>query len=235
MKILIELVFFFCLSYGVERVKCNLILSTGIFIVLLPVVFVGWKQLLGFWAYRQLFCIRLIVRVCYPDSCRLLNCACVFPDFIDILSCAGNINGGMVEHRNGGWDDGRGYGGRGRGHGRGRGFRGRGRGYGGGNMQRDSGYFNGNGPSGPSPAQGRGKPFAFNVLSYPVLVHSPFLANHLLHQVVDEAEEGDGDVVVVRVSDLMVHSRKVLETTRALIRRFFCRTLALVNKKSCPF
>ncbi|TYI44018.1 hypothetical protein ES332_A01G207900v1 [Gossypium tomentosum] len=68
----------------------------------------------------------------------------------------GNINGGMVDNRNGGWDGGRGYGGRARGHGRGRGFRGRGRGYGGGNMQRDSGYYNGNDPSGPLPGQGRG-------------------------------------------------------------------------------
>ncbi|TYH31817.1 hypothetical protein ES288_A01G202300v1 [Gossypium darwinii] len=68
----------------------------------------------------------------------------------------GNINGGMVDNRNGGWDGGRGYGGRARGRGRGRGFRGRGRGYGGGNMQRDSGYYNGNDPSGPLPGQGRG-------------------------------------------------------------------------------
>ncbi|XP_039059479.1 ribonuclease P protein subunit p25-like protein isoform X2 [Hibiscus syriacus] len=60
----------------------------------------------------------------------------------------GNINGGMVDHRNGG----RGYGGRGRG----RGLQGRGRGYSGGNMQWDSGYYNGNGPSGPFPRQGRG-------------------------------------------------------------------------------
>ncbi|KHG13806.1 Alba-like protein C9orf23 [Gossypium arboreum] len=67
-----------------------------------------------------------------------------------------NINGGMVDNRNGGWDGGRGYGGRARGRGRGRGFRGRGRGYGGGNMQRDSGYYNGNDPSGPLPGQGRG-------------------------------------------------------------------------------
>ncbi|MBA0706509.1 hypothetical protein Golax_018614, partial [Gossypium laxum] len=67
----------------------------------------------------------------------------------------GNINGGMVDHRNGGWDGGRGYGGRGRGRGRGRGSRGHGRGYGGGNMQRDSGYYNGNDPSGPLPGQGR--------------------------------------------------------------------------------
>ncbi|KAK8625285.1 hypothetical protein V6N13_090159 [Hibiscus sabdariffa] len=68
----------------------------------------------------------------------------------------GNINGGMVDHRNGGLDGGRGYGGRGLGRGKGRGFRGRGRGYGGGNMQRDSGYYNGNGSSGPLPEQGRG-------------------------------------------------------------------------------
>ncbi|MBA0782156.1 hypothetical protein Gotri_003019 [Gossypium trilobum] len=54
-------------------------------------------------------------------------------------------------------------------------------------------------------------------------------------EVVDEVEEGDVEAVVVRVSHPMVHSRKVLETTRALILRFFCRTLALVNKKSCPF
>ncbi|MBA0793185.1 hypothetical protein Gohar_017605, partial [Gossypium harknessii] len=75
----------------------------------------------------------------------------------------GNINGGMVDHRNGGWDGGRGYGGRGRGRGRGRGSRGRGRGYGGGNMQRDSGYYNGNDRSGPLPGQGRGKSLLPNV------------------------------------------------------------------------
>ncbi|XP_022725988.1 ribonuclease P protein subunit p25-like protein [Durio zibethinus] len=69
----------------------------------------------------------------------------------------GNINGGTLEQRNGGWDGGRGSGGRGWGRGRGWGFRGRGRGYGGGNMQRDSGYYNGNGPSGPLPGQGRGR------------------------------------------------------------------------------
>ncbi|OMO92076.1 DNA/RNA-binding protein Alba-like protein [Corchorus olitorius] len=80
----------------------------------------------------------------------------------------GNANG-VVEHRNGGWDGGRGYGGRGRGRGRGRGFRGRGRGYGGGNMQRDSGYYNGNGQPGPLPGQGRGKspiPMLFKFCSY---------------------------------------------------------------------
>ncbi|KAK8522294.1 hypothetical protein V6N12_056009 [Hibiscus sabdariffa] len=67
----------------------------------------------------------------------------------------GNIKGDMVDHRDGGLDGGQGYGGRGRGRGRGwgRGFRG----YGGGNMQRDSGHYNGNGPDGPFPGQGRGK------------------------------------------------------------------------------
>lgn len=88
------------------------------------------------------------------------------------LTCVGNINGDMVDHRNGGWDGGRGYGVRGRGRGRGRGLRGRGRGYGGGNMQWDSGYYNGNDPSGPLPGQGRGKSllpmfsFAFADLFY---------------------------------------------------------------------
>ncbi|MBA0607703.1 hypothetical protein Godav_019970, partial [Gossypium davidsonii] len=108
----------------------------------------------------------------------------------------GNINGGMVDHRNGGWDGGRGYGGRGRGRGRGRGSRGHGRGYGGGNMQRDSGYYNGNDPSGPLPGQGRGK---------------SLLPMFLL---VDVGEDEDEDVVadlLVKVSDLMVHSRKLLE------------------------
>ncbi|GLT85963.1 hypothetical protein SLE2022_041280 [Rubroshorea leprosula] len=69
----------------------------------------------------------------------------------------GGYNNGVAEHRNGGWDGGRGYGGRGRGRGRSRSFRGRGRGYGGGNMQRDSGYYNGNGASGPIPSQGQGR------------------------------------------------------------------------------
>lgn len=66
-----------------------------------------------------------------------------------------------------------------------------------------------------------------------VMVHQ----DHCLPRVVvvDEVEEGDVEAVVVRVSHPMVHSRKVLETTRALILRFFCKTLALVNKKSCPF
>ncbi|XP_022762913.1 ribonuclease P protein subunit p25-like protein isoform X1 [Durio zibethinus] len=88
----------------------------------------------------------------------------------------GYINDGMVEYRNGGWDGGRGYGGRGRGRGRGRGLRGRGRGYGGGNIQRDSGYYNGNGPSGPLPGQGRGKSlFPMHTFRCAVLVPKPIV------------------------------------------------------------
>ncbi|XP_039019259.1 ribonuclease P protein subunit p25-like protein [Hibiscus syriacus] len=49
----------------------------------------------------------------------------------------GDVNGGMVENMNGGYDRGQGYGGRGRGRGRGRSFRGHGREYGGGNMHQD--------------------------------------------------------------------------------------------------
>ncbi|KDP43618.1 hypothetical protein JCGZ_16905 [Jatropha curcas] len=67
----------------------------------------------------------------------------------------GNSNG-VAEHSNGGWEGGRGYGGRGRGRGRGRGYRGRGRGYGGGNKQ-DSGYYNGYGRPAGMPAQPRGR------------------------------------------------------------------------------
>ncbi|TYH88857.1 hypothetical protein ES332_D01G217000v1 [Gossypium tomentosum] len=98
----------------------------------------------------------------------------------------GNINGGMVDHRNGGWDGGRGYGGRGQGCGRGRGSRGRGRGYGG---EICSGIQD----------------------ITTVMIHQ----DHCLARVVvDVGEDEDEDVVtdlLVKVSDLMVHSRKLLE------------------------
>lgn len=66
----------------------------------------------------------------------------------------------MEYNGDGGFDGGRGYGGRGRGHGRSRGYRGRGRGYGGGIIQQDFGGYNNYGNNyggGPAPAQGRGK------------------------------------------------------------------------------
>ncbi|KAF8404449.1 hypothetical protein HHK36_009334 [Tetracentron sinense] len=67
-------------------------------------------------------------------------------------------NNGVGEYNgDGGWDGGRGYGGRGRGRGRGRGFRGRGRGYGGGNMQQESGGYNDYGRPESPPAQFRGR------------------------------------------------------------------------------
>ncbi|KAB2045973.1 hypothetical protein ES319_D01G200300v1 [Gossypium barbadense] len=98
----------------------------------------------------------------------------------------GNINGGMVDHRNGGWDGGRGYGGRGQGCGRGHGSRGRGKGYGG---EICSGIQD----------------------ITTVMIHQ----DHCLARVVvDVGEDEDEDVVadlLVKVSDLMVHSRKLLE------------------------
>ncbi|XP_024977016.1 glycine-rich cell wall structural protein 2-like [Cynara cardunculus var. scolymus] len=78
----------------------------------------------------------------------------------------GNYNNGGIEYNGdggwegyGGWDDGRGYGGRGRGRGRGRGgYRGRGRGYGGGAPQQEFGGYNDYGGSGRMPAPaGRGR------------------------------------------------------------------------------
>ncbi|MBA0760278.1 hypothetical protein Gotri_023032, partial [Gossypium trilobum] len=131
----------------------------------------------------------------------------------------GNINGGMVDHRNGGWDGGRSYGGRGRGRGRGRGSRGRGRGYGGGNMQRDSGYYNGNDPSGPLPGQGRGSVSLLSIAAdkchHGVSLLSITADNVIMWLLlVDVGEDEDEDLVadlLVKVSDLMVHSRKLLE------------------------
>ncbi|PPR89733.1 hypothetical protein GOBAR_AA30948 [Gossypium barbadense] len=99
----------------------------------------------------------------------------------------GNINGGMVDNRNGGWDGGRGYGGRARGRGRGRGFRGRGRGYGGGNMQRDSGYYNGNDPSGPLPGQGRGKSLLPMLLLLETTRHVSIITITLSKKVLDSS------------------------------------------------
>ncbi|KAI8003151.1 putative leucine-rich repeat receptor-like protein kinase [Camellia lanceoleosa] len=73
------------------------------------------------------------------------------------LSSTWSSNNGVVEYNgDGGWDGGRGYGGRGRVRGRGCGFRGRGRGYGGGDMQQDLGGYNDYGGSGAPFAQGRG-------------------------------------------------------------------------------
>ena len=62
----------------------------------------------------------------------------------------------MEYNGDGGWDGGRGYGGRGRGRGRGWGYRGRGRGYGGGYMPQQSGGYNDYG-GGAFVGQGRGK------------------------------------------------------------------------------
>ncbi|KAI7981454.1 putative leucine-rich repeat receptor-like protein kinase [Camellia lanceoleosa] len=71
------------------------------------------------------------------------------------LSSTGSSNNGVVEYNgDGGWDGGRGYGGRGQVRGRGRGFLGRGRGYGGGDMQQDLGGYNDYGGSGVPFAQG---------------------------------------------------------------------------------
>ncbi|KAI7981457.1 putative leucine-rich repeat receptor-like protein kinase [Camellia lanceoleosa] len=71
------------------------------------------------------------------------------------LSSTGSSNNGVVEYYgDGGWDGGRGYGGRGQVRGRGRGFRGHGRGYGGGDMQQDLGGYNDYGGSGAPFAKG---------------------------------------------------------------------------------
>ncbi|KAI8005224.1 hypothetical protein LOK49_LG08G01244 [Camellia lanceoleosa] len=74
------------------------------------------------------------------------------------LSSTWSSNNGVVEYNgDGGWDGGRGYGGRGRVRGRGRGFRGCGRGYGGGDMQQDLGGYHDYGGLGAPFAQGRGR------------------------------------------------------------------------------